>query len=508
MNRPLTANEKLEEVKGASSNQVEYLRHMARTSIYFLAKGILGYKEVNERVHGAFCRFFESEAKLRRMGLMPRGHLKTTLATITDSVRIGLSDPEDTRLLILNEGATGAVKILSEIRGHYERNKMLRQLFPDIVPDRFAGPGVVWSGEFANVKRNSVHKEPTYTAAGVGTALVGGHYTRIKADDLVGLEAFESPAVMESTITFYKTIEPLLVNQNTSIIDIIGTRWALHDLYNFVMEFYGSRLAVFVREAIENNQVIFPELHSLEAYETLMREAPLTWYAQYANNPLAGGSTDFPPGATREFKFSRDGRKVILYPEPGKEKVWDIAELDRVILCDPNGGERLAPDEAAMLVTGVTPDDDVVTLDDFSGRPSPSEYVDLIFEKARRWDTRAVGIEQVAAQSTKHYFEKKTEQEKFSVRVEPLRPRNRDKLSRIRKAVEPVLKSRRLFSLATQTKLRSQLDRFPQLTEFGLVDCLGYGPEIWRKGMRQEDLDEQEKLVEKLLDSRNPRTGY
>lgn len=504
----LSLNETMEEVTAASDSQVAYLRQMARTNLYFMSKGVLGYKQVNERVHGAFCRFFESCEKLRRMGLMPRSHLKTSIATIADSIRLGISDPEDTRLLILNEGATGSVKILSEIRGHFERNKMLRHLFPDIVPDRFVGPGVVWSGEFANLKRNSVYKEPTYTAAGVGTALVGGHYTRIKADDLVGFEALQSPAVMQATIAFYKTIEPLLSNQNVDIIDIIGTRWALHDLYSFIMEFYGTRLAVFVREAIENGEIIFPEMHTMEEYATLMKEAPLTWYAQYANNPLAGGATDFPQGAVQEYRFSLDGRRVILYLQSGKTKEFFLAELDRVILCDPNSGERTAPDEAAMVVTGVTPDDEVLTLDDFSGRPTPSEYVDLIFEKAKRWDTRVAGIEQVAAQSTKHYFEKKAEQEGFSVRVEPLKPRNREKLTRIRKAVEPVLKSRRLFCLTTQSKLRGQLDRFPQLSEFGLIDCLGYGPEVWRKGMRQTDLDEQEELVSKIVDKRDPLTGY
>jgi len=504
----ISTNEKIEEVKGASSGQVEYLRRMARTSIYFLAKGVLGYKDVNQRVHGAFCTFFETCEKLRRMGLMPRGHLKTSLATITDGIRLGIADPDDTRLLVLNEGATGAIKILSEIRGHFERNRMLRQLFPEVVPDRFSGPGVIWSGEFANLKRNTVHKEPTYTAAGVGTALVGGHYTRIKADDLIGFDASESPTVMESTIAFYKTIEPLLMNQNTSIIDIIGTRWAVSDLYSFIMTFYGSRLAVFVREAIEDGKVIFPELHTLEAYETLMREAPHTWYAQYANNPLASGATDFPAGNVREFRFGLSGQTVILYVEPGKQKIFHLAELDKVILCDPNSGQKLAPDEAAIMAVGVTPDDEVVTLDDYSGRPTPSEYVDKIYDMSRKWDARAVGIEQVAAQNSKHYFEEKAQKSSYSVRVEPLKPKNRDKLTRIRRAIEPILKSSRMYCLATQTQLRGQIDRFPQIKEFGLVDAFSYGPEIWRKGMRQSDLDEGEEIVDKLLDGRNPRTGY
>lgn len=503
----LPTPETLEEIAGSPAVQREHLRHMARTSIYFLAKGVLGYRDVNPRVHGAYCKFIEEEPKLRRLGLMPRAHLKTTLATITDGVRLGVIDAENLRMLILNETATGAEKMMSEIKGHFERNKILRLLFPEVIPDRFMGPGVLWSGSQANLKRQSVYKEATYTAAGVGTAVVSGHYTRIKADDLVGLEAFESPPVMEAAIRFFKTIEPLVANQNTSIIDIIGTRWSISDLYNFVIQFYGPRLATFVREAMENGQVLFPELHTLESYETLMREAPLTWYAQYANNPMAAGQTDFPTGAVREFKFSLDGNHVELMTPTGVKR-YHKEELDKVLLCDPNSGARLAPDDAAIVVTGVTPDDDIVTLWDRSWKPTPSEYVDEIYDQAQRWDVRAVGIEQVAMASTMHYFDKKAQEASYSVRLEPLRPKNREKLTRIRKAVEPLVKSRRVYCLATQTKLRNQFDRFPQLMLFDLIDAFAYGPDIWRKGMRISDIEENEAVEKKLLDRRNPRTGY
>ena len=120
MSNPLpTQDEFHEEVSALSGQHRDMLRNKAKTDLYFLSKGILGYPDLNPRTHAAFCRFIESEQKLRRAALMPRGHLKSTIATIADSIRIALNDPDGTRLLIAGETSTTAEKFLSELKGHW-----------------------------------------------------------------------------------------------------------------------------------------------------------------------------------------------------------------------------------------------------------------------------------------------------------------------------------------------------------------------------------------------------
>jgi hypothetical protein len=97
-----------------TSEQFEAIRNRARTDLYFLAKGILGYDQVEPGAHQALCSFMTREEKNRRLVLMPRGHLKTTICTISDSIRLALCDP-NTRILIQNEVFDNASLMLQEV---------------------------------------------------------------------------------------------------------------------------------------------------------------------------------------------------------------------------------------------------------------------------------------------------------------------------------------------------------------------------------------------------------
>lgn len=499
----------MEELTAMNSTQRDFLRTQAKHDLYVLSKGILGYRDVNVSTHGAFCKFIQGNGKRRRLGLMPRGHLKTTIGTIADSVRLPLIDPDETRILIGGETATTAEKFLSEVKGHYEKNKILRFLFPELIPTRFAGPGVQWSSSMATLIRNSAYKEATWEAVGVGGAIVGGHFTRIKCDDLIGFEASRSDAKMQEAMDWADNIEALLIDQHQDIIDFIGTRWKRNDLYAHLMKFYGARIAVFVREAIENGEVIFPAKHSLEVFETLQREKPLVWYSQYQNNPLSAGQTDFPTGAIQTFTFDLDGRMILRTPDGGY-KIWRLEDCDRIVTADPNSGSVTADDTAAVVASAITPDNEILVLASWADRVSPAAFVDKIFDFWKRWKPRVVGIEQAGQQTTRFYFDQKMEEEEIYIRVEPLKPKNRNKLDRIRTAMEPIIRSRRLYMLPTQTNLRKMADDFPDLELIDELDALSYGTEdgMWRKPFRQKDVDEQQSALKLIINRRSSRTGY
>jgi hypothetical protein len=500
----LTEAEVVEEVRGFSETDREHLRDVARKDLYFLAKGILGYKDVEKGAHGGFCRFIQASEKKRRLGLMPRAHLKSTLATVADSVRLALDDPEDARILIAGETSTLAEKFLSEIKGHFEKNDLLRSLFPELAPTRFAGQGVQWSSLMATLPRRSAHKEPTWQAIGVGGASVGSHFTRIKCDDLIGFEALRSPATMAYTKAWVDNIEPLLVNQHTDIIDFIGTRWSKTDLYAHVMEGYGGSLGVYTRGAIEGGQIIFPALHSWEEYERIQRINPAQWFAQYENNPIAAGKSDFPAETIQSFRFNLAEDEVTTQ----KGKKWRLEQLDIVLTADPNSGSLVAPDAAAISVQGLSPDDEVFVLESWSGRVSPSAFVDEIYKKARKWSVRIVGIEKAGQQNTDHYFQLKMEREGTYFKIVPLTPRGRAKEDRVRAALEPIIRSHLLFMLPSQTTLKQQLAEFPDTILWDEVDALAYGPEVWRKPVSLEVQERRGGLTKKLMAMRNSITGY
>jgi hypothetical protein len=503
-----TEQEVLEEVAAVGESERDTLRNMARNDLYFLCKGVLKYKDVNPETHGAFCRFVQQQSKRRRLGLMPRGHLKSTIGTIADSLRLGIQNPDEARVLIVGETAETAQKFLEETKGHVEKNALLRHLFPELVPPRFSGPGVKWSQNMASLVRGSAHKEPTWQAIGVGGAVTGGHFTRIKCDDLIGFEAARSPAKMAEAIAWVDNIEALLVDQHEDVIDWIGTRWGKRDLYSHIMEGYGEEIAVFTREAIENGVIIFPQKHTWEEYERIQRIKPAVWFAQYCNNPLSSDRTDLPIDMVRPFKMSMDNEKVEFLDDNGSKKSWRVDQLDRVLCADPNSGQRTAPDAAALVVVGVSPDDEVFVLYAWSYRATPSEFVDKIYELARRWRVRVVGIEKAGQQNTQHYFELKTKETGYYVRVEPLNPKNKDKEYRIRTSLEPIVRSGRLHILPSHAVLRGQIADFPEIELWDELDALAYFTEITRTPHKSSSQKEKSKVIDLMLARRSRRTGY
>jgi hypothetical protein len=507
MSYALNDAEVAEEIAGSSSVDRANLRRLAQNDLFILAKGVLGYPDVNRDTHKAFCDFLVDCPKQRRLSLMPRSHLKSTLATITDSIRLVIKNPEHERILIASETATQAEAFLKEIKGHWENGRVLRQLFPELVPERFSGQGIEWSTKKASVNRVAPHKEPHWMTIGVGGAVTGVHFTRIKPDDLVGIEADRSPAKMKETISWNGNIEPLLTDQHVDIIDWTGTRWGRTDLYADIMKVYGDRLAVFTRQAIENNCIIFPQKHTWEEYNFLQTARPKVWFAQYCNNPMAGGKNDFPVERVGFFRFGVDFTEVI-FTKDGVEKRWRFDQLDRVITCDPNSGSKTAENYAVVCVSAVSPDDEVFVLEIVASLFSPSELVDEIFRLAERWRPRVIGIEKAGQQNTDHYMKLKMEKERMYFNVQPLSPKNQHKEDRVRGYLEPIIRGGQLYTLPSHTALREQIATFPDCLLWDELDTLAYGPEVWKRPVRVEDMESARKVISLTMRRRSRITGY
>lgn len=501
----MNENELIEEVSSMPESTKQALAEKAKESLFFMSHGLLGMKDVNLHTHGAFCRFIQSETKLRRIGLMPRLHLKTAIATESDTIRLMVKDPNHARILIVGETDKTAGDIMGAIKQVFEKNQLIRMLYQEIVPPRLSGPGIQWSSEGLNMVRSTSYKEPTLMSVGVGGAVVSKHFTRIKADDLIGFEASRSPSVMKSTIKWNDSIEGLIVSAHETIIDWIGTRWAKNDLYSHLIEQYGSMMAVFRRGLIENNNLIFPEKFNWDQV-ALLKKKPDEFSAQYENDPKSSVSMDFDSGDVRYYKMDSEGN--LCYDIGGKVSKWHRESLDRVITVDPNSGSLTAPDEASIIVSGVAPDGRKFVLEEWGGRVRPDDLVDKIYSLASKWRPRVVGIEQAATQNTMFYFRKKCKDTGIYFNVEPLLHKNRVKEERIRTALQPVIASNMLYLLPSQRELFKQIEDFPSVKNDDRIDALAYAQELWRTPMKVEEEEKVNGAVNKLMASRNIMTGY
>jgi hypothetical protein len=499
--------EAVERFQELSPAQLEHLRRLAQTDLFFMSQTVLGYDQVAETTHGALCHFITDEPANRRMVLMPRGFLKSTICTISDSIRLTVANPEHTRILIANEVFDNAAGFLKEIKAHWDNGSLLAMLFPELLPERRAGPGADWSIDSASVSRSSAYKESTWTVLGVGGTKVSQHFTHIKCDDLAGNRAKESDVEMKKAIRWTEDLVGLL-DRPDGPLDFYGTRKTMSDVYAAVMTRFGDQLKVFVREPFEDGRTIFPKI-STESLLRIMAETPETWAHDYMNNPIGRGGLDWPTGLLQNFVFDAERSVHFVDSLTGEHKKWKLSELDVIITVDPNSGKKLAPDKAAVIVHGVSPTNEIFVLDIYSGRPSPDQLIDAIWALCTIWHPRCVGLEDAGQQNTMYYFEKKCHKEQRFYRLEHLKHKNVRKEHRIRTALDTPLRSKRLFVLASHITLIGQIQLFPQLAEHNWdeIDALAHGAQLYRTGRKESAAEEEADAESKLLAIRGV-TGY
>src|SRR5581483_3196559 len=102
--------------------------------------------------------FAEQDEAKQRLLLDPRGHFKTTL-DIADIVQWILNFP-DIRILIMSGKRDFAMRMLGEVKRHFQHNDKLRAIFPDFCAPRNAEFGT--TEEFTvPARKNFKLREPT-----------------------------------------------------------------------------------------------------------------------------------------------------------------------------------------------------------------------------------------------------------------------------------------------------------------------------------------------------------
>lgn len=181
----------------------------------------------------------EQQLKLpgsRKLFLLPRGHLKSSIITVGWAVQQVLID-HNIRILITNAVWDKARAFLNQISGYLVDKSVLPQLF-----GVFQTPQVRWTRDEIEIaqKTKQTVKEPTISTAGLEKSLTGYHYDLIIHDDLVDRENITTKEQVEKVKGFYRNALPLL--DPGGRIVVIGTRWLIGDLYQDLIEQQGMSI--------------------------------------------------------------------------------------------------------------------------------------------------------------------------------------------------------------------------------------------------------------------------
>ena len=223
-----------------SEETLDLMRKKGRASLYFLAKAILGFHDLEKDIHRPICETIQDWKNNRRVIVVfPRTWFKSTMASIAYPIWRAINNP-NVRILIAQNSYDNACKKLKAIAAVFEKNDLFKVLYPEILPDR----NCKWSSECLEVKRTAAHPEGTFEAVGIGTSVISRHYDLImeddtiapKKDDMSGIVQQPTQMDIEKAIGWHSLCHPLQLHPIESQIIIVGTRWAEEDLIGYVSE--------------------------------------------------------------------------------------------------------------------------------------------------------------------------------------------------------------------------------------------------------------------------------
>jgi hypothetical protein len=203
----------------------EWVRRMVvqHNRIDILAREVLGYE-----VRRHHLKILKHQHKNKQGQILVwRGAGKSTMGTTTQCIFQLIKD-RDRRILLASKTQGNAIGFLKEIKGHFETNEKLKEIFGNFVgTSQWADDAIEVSG------RTKPHKEPSINTVGVGGAVASKHYDIIIADDLVDEENSRTKHQRDKmTDWYYKVLLPTL-NPPSSTDRFVGCLWVIGTRYHY-----------------------------------------------------------------------------------------------------------------------------------------------------------------------------------------------------------------------------------------------------------------------------------
>lgn len=492
--------------------KVELLRRQAWNDFYIFAKYICGWDLMEEQPHREMAEFLtlgldksdhlnlniqppvttkavkELEGKLKKLMMVPRGCFKTTLGGNAFPLWLLWHNP-NLRILIDSETLSQSKSILSGIKDMIENNQMLKLICVDeegnylLEPNKKIAGG--WTDDQVILKhRNKTGlKEPSIFCTGVDNAKTGAHPDVIIMDDMVSERNVTTDVQIEKVKDHYRYSLSLLEPGGLQVV--IGTRYHMADLYNDLMEL--PTFEHYVRPAIlEDGSLFFPSRLNHKTLEEKKKEqGSYIFSSQYMLNPIDDSNAVFK-------------KAWIQYYDKTP------ALIERYILIDLAISEKETADYTVVMAVGIDKDKRIYVLEYDRGHYKPAQTINAIFsmyERHRRHNVKAVGIETVAYQKAMLYF-LRDEMRRRGIYM-PLKElkADRDKMRRIG-ALQPLFENGDVFIKREHKELEQELLEFPFSKHDDTADALAYILQVLRAGnIRTRKLDDP-------YIPANPVTGY
>lgn len=369
------------------SHRRPMLRLLARTDLYFLLRYLCNRKDLEHPWLFQRCRDVQTQPD-GHLDLWARGHYKSTIITFAKTLQDILAshgeDPLPTwqgfepTFGIFSHTRPIAKAFLRQVKFECETNRVLKELFPDILWNNPKGAAPKWSEDDGLVfKRNTNPKEATLEAWGlVDGQPTGKHFQVLLYDDIVTRESVTNPDMIR------KTTESLALSYNLGDAEprkrFIGTRYHFSDTYREVMVRKTAipRLHPATLDGSLTGEPVLLTRPQLE--EKIRSMGPYVASAQLMQNPIADSRQSIK-------------REWILHTEIGEPASWKGANI--ALLVDPANDKKTSSDFTAMAIVARNADNNLYLLDAIRDRFTLAERCQAAIQLHRKWKPRWVGWE-------------------------------------------------------------------------------------------------------------------
>ena len=478
----------------------------------------------------------ECDENRRRLILMPRGHLKSTLSSVLYTLWRVYRNPNIRILVGTNIKRLGRA-FIRELRQYFENGELQRTVWNcrphvegPLVPalsaaDRrkrnsrrnndFSGEEdvnfaedtkLIWSMEALQVTRTDILKEPTVMIASVGTTVTGDHYDLLILDDVVDFDNSSTENKADDILDWTRDLESVLdprqqvvfhLSETVKLIDnvgdeavILGTRYYEWDYYQYLLD-EAPMLGIksFIRNIYANgldnsDGYLWPQKFNEQAIERVRRRVNdnKRFSSQYLNTIIAA----------EDATFSVDKVKWIhndnLHHTPANE--WEAhvrgeptKRIKPMLFIDPAATVNSTSDFTVLTVAGYSESKELIILDIDNGRYTPTEVCERVFYLCEKWHLNSVTVEMVGGfKLYEHVLREYMKRTSKLLGIRDYRPLSKlNKKARIEAWLQPLFDNNMVYAmdhLATNSEFRNELTTFPRCKHDDILDTLAAIAEI------------------------------
>ena len=440
------------------------------------------------------------------LALMPRGTLKSSIITIGFTMQWILNYPDD-RVLIDSEVFEKSKGFLAEIKGHYQDNPGLREVYrtiydrlPDEKKTQYNPDGTeTWSTEkIVLTCRSRQRKEASIECSGIGVSKNGMHYDLIIMDDLHSEQNTKNAEQIEVVKEHYKLMYSLLEPGHPAVV--IGTRWAFSDLYQMIIDEEADDFNFITRSALSHNgECFYPKrLGERELATFRRRQGSYLFSCQYLNNPVDDEAATFKSSMFHRVSAdSIENKKINWYG-----------------LVDPSWKGEFS-DYAVIMIGGMDSKGEIYVRYISRAKMTYAEIVKKMFDIDAIYSPKQWLLETVGTQKSIQYFlEQEQKVRTRLLRVREVRGQRAHKEERI-SALAPYYELGRAHHLKDCPQLdvlENELTNFPRSKYDDVSDCWAGILEIASPPtgvvLSKEKSDKRKEYLKMLTKPRSPMIGY